>query len=65
MEYDQEQQSGDTTLQQVASIDTPPAPQRHHMITRHKATEIHLSLVSNTKEEILRKPENQNPPMKL
>ncbi|KAH0764298.1 hypothetical protein KY285_000169 [Solanum tuberosum] len=53
-------QSDNATLQSTTFVDVPvevlPAPQGHHMITRHKAKEHHLSLVARSNINFLREP---------
>ncbi|KAH0702021.1 hypothetical protein KY290_017265 [Solanum tuberosum] len=49
-------QPEDTTLQSTTYVDILPALQGHHMITRHKAKEQHLSFVARIIKEILREP---------
>ncbi|KAH0716920.1 hypothetical protein KY285_012951 [Solanum tuberosum] len=49
-------QPEDTTLQSTTFVDVLLAPQGHHMITRHKANEQHLSLVARSSKEILKEP---------
>ncbi|KAH0650517.1 hypothetical protein KY284_030429 [Solanum tuberosum] len=53
-------QPDDTTLKSTTLVDLPVevlrTPQGHHMITRHKAKEHHLSLVARSSKEIRREP---------